>query len=691
MYKYFSDNVVPALCSFQDSGVPVTCFNAQQCQLCKNDHPRLRVYSVDGPDFDELWKHMVEYYQLYTCDGKMYYEMLPLKNGQCRQCKTNLALDEHTIEANLNPGEPYTLAELQHAHDRFMHHFLLFARKHQSEHLVLLSETVSTEALNLFYNSSNFKDFENEYVDGVGTNPAKLGDRYKGFLVDPVTPLHHYLVDTLHFGIIIANIVMNSVILPLVQQIEDCHPGLGIVAFYIACKASGLKHLGARMKRFADVNCKNVAHVVESAQEIANAPGRSPNARIVKLFVTKYVPKWTVGQLRKALSQLHPGLGDAVKRMSKDALIKETNHQFLRVSDEEIVTNWIPPLVLEEITNSIAFAQAEAMVVGSENTPLELGTIAKSAGVKLQGRDEKTLLENGGAEIMIKLLNIVHTNAVISNNEALTKLIKRLTSNDQFFDTKVEEKKLAIKKMLELKQVGVLDMTFENQEECEGDFNAVFAAIETENEHYDEYRDEAIKISNSLLSLYTTSDGNAVELDPMAQQAMDVVLALKKIVLPIIHPSSDDVDKMKEELEPLETYIRNFLPLLKSDRWTIDFGTHSLYVHWMIAHAKEDCLRSLECWGRHLSFFSCQTSEHFNKVLKRCVERLHGFTHRSVNPDFPLRNNFGFVMHETQLCLYYYFDTISSTRYQSCTKCRKTGHNRRTCQAVCFDLPAENT
>ena len=126
------------------------------------------------------------------------------KEWAVQTMQTNLALDEHTIEANLNPGKPYTLAELQHAHDRFMHHFLLFARKHQPEHLVLLSETVSTEALNLFYNSSNFKDFENEYVDGVGTNPAKLGDRYKGFLVDPVTPLHHYLVDTLHFGIIIA-------------------------------------------------------------------------------------------------------------------------------------------------------------------------------------------------------------------------------------------------------------------------------------------------------------------------------------------------------------------------------------------------------------------------------------------------------------------------------------------------------
>jgi hypothetical protein len=38
----------------------------------------------------------------------------------------------------------------------------------------------------------------------------------------------------------------------------------------------------------------------------------------------------------------------------------------------------------------------------------------------------------------------------------------------------------------------------------------------------------------------------------MAQQAMNVVIALKKIVLPITWPSSDDVEKMKEELATLE-------------------------------------------------------------------------------------------------------------------------------------------
>ena len=68
---------------------------------------------------------------------------------------------------------------------------------------------MSTATLNLFYASEDFKNFEDEYVDGVGTNSAKLGDRYKGLLVDQLTLLENYLVDILHFKIIIANILMS--------------------------------------------------------------------------------------------------------------------------------------------------------------------------------------------------------------------------------------------------------------------------------------------------------------------------------------------------------------------------------------------------------------------------------------------------------------------------------------------------
>ena len=55
MYKYFREEVVPALRKFEAEGVPVTCFNVQQCQLCHNGHPRERMGNIDA--FEELWKH----------------------------------------------------------------------------------------------------------------------------------------------------------------------------------------------------------------------------------------------------------------------------------------------------------------------------------------------------------------------------------------------------------------------------------------------------------------------------------------------------------------------------------------------------------------------------------------------------------------------------------------------------------
>ena len=165
--------------------------------------------------------------------------MLPFKNGQCRHCKTSLAVDSHEIHANLIPAESHTLEELQHAHNRFMFYYDKFVANNKRKHTLLCAsaeaiDTISTATLNLFYVSEEFKQFEDEFVDGSGTSPAKFGERYKGFLVDPQTPLENYLVDTLHFSIVIENIVMKSLILPLVQELEDRYPGMGIFTFYIA-------------------------------------------------------------------------------------------------------------------------------------------------------------------------------------------------------------------------------------------------------------------------------------------------------------------------------------------------------------------------------------------------------------------------------------------------------------------------
>ena len=65
----------------------------------------------------------------------------------------------------------------------------------------------------------------------------------------------------------------------------------------------------------------------------------------------------------------------------------------------------------------------------------------------------------------------------------------------------------------------------------------------------------------------------------MAMKWYKTQLLEEKIVLPITHPSSDDVEAMNKKLATLETYISVFLPLLKSQQWTIHFGTHCFYVH----------------------------------------------------------------------------------------------------------------
>ena len=79
-----------------------------------------------------------------------------------------------------------------------MHNYNVFVEKNIHRHLALC-DGMNTASLYLFYASAEFTKIESEYVAGVGTNPAKLGERYKGILCDSLPPLEHYMVDTLHF------------------------------------------------------------------------------------------------------------------------------------------------------------------------------------------------------------------------------------------------------------------------------------------------------------------------------------------------------------------------------------------------------------------------------------------------------------------------------------------------------------
>ena len=132
--------------------------------------------------------------------------------------------------------------------------------------------------------------------------------------------------------------------------------------------------------------------------------------------MSKYVPKWKVEDLRSALIKLKPELKELVSRrgkhgLDKAALMKELTFQLCQLPAEEVILRWIPPAELYEIENHHAFQQAEAMVVASENAQLQ--ELAVASGFKLQGRDAKTVLEAGGGEIMICMLNAIRYNAVL--------------------------------------------------------------------------------------------------------------------------------------------------------------------------------------------------------------------------------------------------------------------------------------
>ena len=117
-------------------------------------------------------------------------------------------------------------------------------------------------------------------------------------------------------------------------------------------------------------------------------------------------------------------------------------------------------------------------------------------------------------------------------------------------------------------------------------------------------------------TLNNAHTNETVELDQMSANTLKVFMALKALTLPIIRPSSDDPARFKADMADHSIRAQNFIDSLTACKeMQIKFGDHSDNVHWMSAHAKDDC----------------QTSEHFNKVLKRCTERLHGFTNHGVS------------------------------------------------------------
>ena len=178
-----------------------------------------------------------------------------------------------------------------------------------------------------------------------------------------------------------------------------------------------------------------------------NGPTTSLIQAIVKRFKEKYVPKWKVSEMRECLRKLASNKPDAhnlYQRMQNEALIKERHFQFSKLSNEDIVNNWMDREEYEEINDHLAFTLAEQIFVREDSDIVDIPSSAKAAGIKLNGRDALALLFEGGGEMLIRMLSVHRHECLLQNHEACDKLIQQLTHNETFFNTKAEEKHMLL-------------------------------------------------------------------------------------------------------------------------------------------------------------------------------------------------------------------------------------------------------
>ena len=112
--------------------------------------------------------------------------------------------------------------------------------------------------------------------------------------------------------------------------------------------------------------------------------------------------------------------------------------------------------------------------------------------------------------------------------------------------------------------------------------------------------------------------------------------ALRGLLFPFIQhpPKGSTVQQQRDMIANHKQHIEDFkdsLGVLQDVHGQpISFGEGSDYMFWLVHRAEEDYLFTLDTFGLHLSYFSCQMSEHLNKVVKAALKYLHGFTTRAV-------------------------------------------------------------
>jgi hypothetical protein len=594
------------------------------------------------------------------------------------------------MTAGSKEAEPRTLDQLCVAHQSLEKLFDDF-KKEMEEDVKSASRVDNEEyVLEKFYESALYKQF----VKDEATN------EYKGRLSDPITPLDYYIADSMHAGLRLGVFVHGLVMLQA-QRIENAHQGFGVHAYYAAACVTGFRHFGEKAKAFAKTELKAkmcLLNGICASDATENPVALSHSAEKVKEFremlskksMTKERLTEILVQTRKYTSKLEKDVGKTKKPASlpKSVLAATIGNLFDYIQDDDIIIKHI--MSNEEcfkIDSILQLRLYEKVVV--ENSLIDMAELLINSGCKVNGRDSEKLICLGAAKKQIRLLSSHFTTKHMKVNEASRKLINQVVD----IDSELQAVKAAKKKLV--KQLDSLhDICDEkiNIEDFEDQVMTCFNELGHNYVEADNLRDDILEVGGELIDLYTNC-GEELEMDEFTNQLLEIVESIEEVMNPILKPKYPDSvqDMINDFKENHDARVQRLINAL--EKCPAAQSAHgSDYMEWLVCHAKYQCLFTLEVLDRHISEFNCQTTEHFNKLLKRLVERLHGFANRGVgNSRTPVAqggvniyNKFGFVMRECTTRLLHFFPSIVNKcpQQRKCTKCRKVGHYRSTCLEI---------
>ena len=301
----------------------------------------------------------------------------------------------------------------------------------------------------------------------------------------------------------------------------------------------------------------------------------------------------------------------AVSSTSKADLVKAICIELDKISDDDIVIKHImSPEEKSKIDCALQLRLYEEVVV--EGSSLELATIFEKAGCKINGRDADKLLVRLAAKKKVRQLSIHFVNKHLKINEVSRKLISQLSEICSEMTSAKSARKKIIPKMGTLHDLGAEGMDADKFRE---DMTVFFDELSEAVGEMDLLRDEMIEVGEELIDLYQTNGSN-LEQDPLTEQLLHILDCLEKVMLPILKPAFEGPDGIESMATDIALHFDSRVQALKSalEACPLAQSAHkSDYMHWLVCHAKQQCLFMLQKLKRHISEFNCQTTEHFNK------------------------------------------------------------------------------